>query len=172
LKFEPSELPKISNHQGDELVLSKDALLELMMAVLAKGRGFRFKAKGWSMIPFIRDGDVITVDPITSEPCQLGQVVAFRSTDERCLVVHRIVARTDAGYLIQGDNAMNESDGIIRHEQLLGQVSRVERNGRRIWLGQGPGRVFIAWLSRGGYLAHLRLSLMGLRDKIRKLLPR
>jgi signal peptidase I len=170
LKFEPLVPPKITKQQGDELILSKESLLGLMTAVLGKGRAFRFKAKGWSMTPFIRDGDVITVDPIASEPCQVGQVVAFRSTDERCLVVHRIIARTGAGYLIQGDYALYESDGIVRHEQLLGQVSRVERDGRRIWLGQGPGRVFIAWLSRRGYLVHFRLSLMCLRDKLRKLL--
>jgi phage repressor protein C with HTH and peptisase S24 domain len=128
-----------------------------MTAVLATGHAFRFKAKGWSMTPFIRDGDVISIVPITMDRCRLGEVVAFTRPETGHLVVHRIIGGTGRDYLIQGDSAVDETDGIISHDQLLGKVSRVERDGRCIWLGQGLGRVFIAWLSRRGYLAHLRL---------------
>ena len=45
------------------LSLSGEALIELMRAVLARGLPFRFAARGFSMAPFIRDGDVISVSP-------------------------------------------------------------------------------------------------------------
>ena len=172
MKFDPLGKPELSGSRGDEMFLSRGALLELMTAVLSKGCSFRFKAKGWSMTPFIRDGDVIKVDPINAHPLQVGQVVAFHSADERCLVVHRIIARTDTGYLIQGDSAMGESDGIVRQDQLLGQVSRVDREGRRVWLGQGPGRGVVAWLSRRGHLARLRMGWNAWVARIRKLLSK
>lgn len=172
MKFNALGKPELSGSRGDEISLSKGALLELMTAVLSRGCSFRFRAKGWSMIPFIRDGDVITVDPISSRPCPLGQVVAFNSSDERGLVVHRIIARTDAGYLIQGDSAMGETDGIVRHDQLLGRVSRVERDGRRVWLGQGPERGAVAWLSRAGHLARLRMGWNAWVARLRRLLSK
>ena len=39
-------------------------LLELSQAILEKGNSIRFQAKGWSMRPFIQDGDFIIVSPV------------------------------------------------------------------------------------------------------------
>lgn len=172
MKLDVREKPELSGSRADEISLSREALLDLMTAVLARGRAFRFKARGWSMTPFIRDGDVITIVPIVGDRCRLGDVVAFTHPETGRLVVHRIIDRMDADYLIQGDSSLGETDGIIRHDQLLGQVSGVERNGRRVWLGIGAERKVIAWLSRRMVLARFRLGLVCLREKIRKLLSK
>ena len=49
---------------GGELSLPSPALLELLRAVLGKGRPFRFRASGPSMSPCICDGDVILIVPL------------------------------------------------------------------------------------------------------------
>ncbi len=123
---------------------------ELMAAVLARGAPFRFQASGWSMLPFICDGDVITLSPPPAR-LRLGDVAAFVNPYTDRLTVHRVIARQGAGYLIRGDNTPSQ-DGLISHAAILGCVTRVERRGRAMRLGLGPERLPIAVLSRCDWL--------------------
>lgn len=108
------------------------------------------------MTPFIRDGDVITVAPLQlTLPC-IGEVVAFVRPKEGNLVVHRVIARRGRTVLIQGDNGLDYADGLIPQENILGRVTRIERNGHNVWVGLGPERYLIAWLSRTTLLIPLR----------------
>ena len=111
------------------------------------------------MAPFIRDGDVITVYPFQHTLPDVGEVVAFTYPEEEKLVVHRVVDRHQTEIFVQGDNVPEFSDGIIPAEDLLGRVTRIERNGHDIWLGLGPERIVIAWLSRVRLLVPLRYWL-------------
>ena len=72
--------PRLFVVKAHELPLSGQALLELMRAVLARGVPFRFCARGWSMAPFIRDGDVITVSRFRHDLPDIGEVVAFNES--------------------------------------------------------------------------------------------
>jgi len=128
-----------------------------MRAILDKDIPCRFEARGFSMRPFILDGDKVTVSPRPREEINPGDVVAYCQPKEGGLVVHRVVARSQAGYQVQGDNAL-EGDGLISPEQLLGLVTRVERRGRTVRLGQGPERRLIAWLARRDLLRPLLFS--------------
>ena len=149
------EDPRLFVVKAPELPISGHALSELMRAVLAKGVPFRFCARGWSMAPFIRDGDVITVVPLQRAEPGVGQVVAFTRPGEGNVVVHRVVARRGSDSLIQGDAVSGCTDGIIPPENLLGRLERIERNGRDVWMGLGPERYAIAWLSRTRWLIPL-----------------
>jgi hypothetical protein len=133
------------------LALSGPGLLEFIEAVLAKGAQFRFRARGFSMHPFIQDGDVITVLPLDGHAPKPGEVVAFCHPQTQKLVVHRVLAAFAEGCVIRGDSA-SEADGFISLENVLGTVGRVEREGRQVRLGLGPERRLIAWLSRHNLL--------------------
>ena len=137
-------------HAG-ELSLPGPALLELLQAVLGRGRSFRFQAKGSSMSPCIRDGDVIQVAPATAATPRLGQVVACVPPGRRGPVVHRVIARRGSRFLTKGDNICR-ADGLLARSSILGVVTRVERNGEPVPAGLGPERIAIAWLSRRGTL--------------------
>ncbi len=113
------------------------------------------------MAPFIRDGDVITISPLQHTLPGLGDVVAFVRHPVGNLVVHRVVARHAKTWFIQGDNEPECADGIIPVEDLLGRVTRIERDGRDMWLGLGPERFLIAWLSRTRRLIPLRDRFSG-----------
>ncbi len=126
---------------------------ELMEAVLARGAPFRFQASGFSMFPFIRDDDLITIAP-RPERIRSGEVVAFVNPCGAKLTVHRVVQVLRAGYLLQGDN-LPEPDGVVPHDDILGRVIRVEHCGQRMWLGLGFERAAIAFLSRRGWLIPL-----------------
>jgi hypothetical protein len=138
------------------LSVSGPALIDLMQPVLAEGRSLRFCAKGWSMAPFVRDGDVICVSPLSQAGPSVGEVVAFIRADTGQLVVHRVIAREGESYAIRGDNTPGMGDGAVRRQNILGRVTSVTRNGREVGLGLGPERRLIALLSRAGWLLPLR----------------
>ncbi|MBI2440282.1 MAG: S24/S26 family peptidase [Lentisphaerae bacterium] len=131
---------------------------DLLSATLERNLPCRFRARGFSMAPVIRDGDVIMVCPITSRPPQLGDVIAFRHPATQALRVHRIIASRRDGYLLRGDSAQ-QADGLIRAEQVLGLVTQVEHNGARKRFGFGRERLLLALLSRLGLLSLARLSV-------------
>lgn len=124
-----------------------------MQAVLARGALFHFRAKGLSMSPFIKNGDSITIAPLSREHPSVGKVVAFIQPETAGLVIHRIIARQGPAFLIQGDNTAGQPDGWVQPQAILGCVIRVERDGRRLYLGLGPERYLVAFLSRNGWLA-------------------
>ena len=137
-----------------ELSLSGPALKELMQAVLRKNMPFRFRASGFSMAPFLKDGDLLTVIPFPDPPPGLGDVVAFLHPINGRLAIHRIVARNKAGYRLKGD-AADAADGMTPQANIIGIVRKVERNGHKVLLGLGFERFLIAFLSDKGLLSHL-----------------
>ena len=144
--------------KGGELNLPGLALIELLRAVLDKGAPFRFQAKGFSMSPFIHDGDVVTIAPLSDTVLRRGDIVAFINPHTQGLAVHRVVEKRGDSFLIKGDNAP-ETDGLIREADILGRVTGVERGGKSVYLGLGPERFVIALLNRRGLLFSVLLPL-------------
>jgi hypothetical protein len=145
----------VARTEAGELSISGKELSELMRDALARGATFRFRARGWSMAPFIRDGDTLTVSPPAPREPSVGQVVAFVRPGTGQLLVHRVIAAAPRGYDIQGDNAPGTLDVSVPLEEILGWVTRVTRDGRDVRLGLGPERRLIALLSRAGWLQPL-----------------
>jgi len=143
--------------------LSGKALVELLRAVIENGKPFRFRASGFSMYPFIRNQDILTISPLSPCSPRLGNVVAFIHPETGRLVVHRVVGRMGESYLTKGDNS-SEMDGAISKSNILGHVSHVERGGRSISLCLGPESVVIAFLSYKNLLCpalHISGGLFG-----------
>ena len=146
-------LSPITNHSTQ--LLSGDVLPELVREILSKDVKCRFQAKGHSMYPFIKDGDVVTISSLPGSSPRLGDVVAFNHPEAGKLVIHRIVRKKGDSFLARGENTF-EADGLIEKRDILGFVTRVERKGRRVLTGLGPERLLIAFLSRSGFLLPLR----------------
>lgn len=155
--------PQLQVVKAGAISLSGRALLELMQAVLAKNVPFRFCARGWSMAPFINDGDVITVTPFQHKKPGIGEVLAFVHPESGKLVVHRAIARRADAFLTRGDSVGDQSDDMVPIQNLLGRVTHIERNKKSVFLGLGPERYLIAWLSRARLLVPLRGWLAGCR---------
>lgn len=143
--------PSLRVRAGRELPLSGEDLLGLLSQVLAKGARFRFRASGYSMSPFIRDGDVITIRSCEKTNVRKGAVAAYVRPQDGHLAVHRIVGRTDAGFVLKGDHALI-ADHSVAPTGIMGVVDRVERNGRRVRLGLGPEKGLVAFLSARGLI--------------------
>jgi hypothetical protein len=150
-----------------ELSLSGASLTALMSSVLAKGKAFRFRAKGSSMSPFVKDGDVITISPLSAGELRTGEVVAFLHPKTGHVAVHRIVRAAPDSFLLRGDNSQ-DADGALTRERILGIVTEVVRDGRMIEPAPARWRPAIAFLSRTGGLARalgLLRRLAGRRGK-------
>jgi hypothetical protein len=126
------------------------ALAERMRAVLADGKPFRFRARGLSMSPFIKDGDVLTMAPLAGGALRTGDIAAFPHPATGRVTVHRVVRERAGLYDLKGDNADEVEQGLAR-ERILGLVVRVERDGATVRLG-GRGDAVVAKLSRSGLL--------------------
>jgi hypothetical protein len=132
-------------------------LVEIIRAIIAQGAPLRLKVKGFSMSPFIRDGDILTISPLLNRGAGFGRPVAFIQPRTGMLHIHRVIGKSGGRYLIKGDN-IPKPDGLFLKESILGYVSRIERNGRVLSSGLAPARYIIGLLSRG-YLLSLLLFL-------------
>ena len=110
-------------------------LLELSKDIFRKGKSARFQAKGWSMRPFIRDGDFIVVSPIENSSIKTGNVVFYLTTENK-VIVHRVIKKYKKDkdnritMLIKGD-ATFSSPEKVEMQNVLGKVVAVERNGQK-----------------------------------------
>jgi hypothetical protein len=152
--------------KGKGLSLSGDALIELMKAVHAKNLPFRFHAEGFSMSPFLKDGDIITVSPLGESILCRGDIVAFVHPLTKKPVVHRIMLKEGGFLKIRGDSASSD-DGLIPEANILGRVTTVERCGKKKYLGLGPEKYLIALLSDRSLLTGLLSKLSGIRNAVR-----
>ena len=89
---------------------------------LAEGQCVKMSLKGTSMLPTLREEDVLLLEPLTGEP-QEGEVLLFRYAGGH--VVHRFLRRDGENYILQGDN--NIGIESVHRGDLLARVVSVER---------------------------------------------
>jgi hypothetical protein len=145
-----ADKPGLKVVRGRELSLSGESLLGLLEAVLARGVPFRFLARGFSMSPLIRDGDILTVAPRGEARLRPGDTVAFINPLNGKPAVHRIIRLDREFIVVKGDNVA-EPDGLISGKDILGVVTSVERGGKKVRFGLGVERRLIAFFSSRGF---------------------
>ncbi|HUT25764.1 MAG TPA: S24/S26 family peptidase, partial [Sumerlaeia bacterium] len=112
----------------------REMALPLVRDLLGSGRSVRLAACGWSMRPFLRDGDVVEIAPATISGLRRGDVAAVAASpdedagpgSEDDLIVHRFVRREGARLVLQGD-ACPAPDAPVPESALLGRVVVRER---------------------------------------------
>jgi hypothetical protein len=122
----------------------------LLRAALQQGASLRFAAAGFSMDPFIKDGDVVTVAPLPPR-LKPGQVAAAISPANGLVIIHRVVQIAEGKAQLKGDN-LGKPDGWVRGDALLGIVAGVERGGAAWELGITKHAALVARLSRWNVL--------------------
>jgi signal peptidase I len=137
-----------------EMVFTESALLDLIRDLLRERNSVRYTARGFSMAPFIKDGDVLTIAPLNGSRPKRGDVVAFTPGRGSKLIIHRVIGKKGERYIIKGDS-LGAVDGLFPEEDLLGKVKRVERRGKDIILGLGPEKFLLALLTRSRLLIPL-----------------
>jgi uncharacterized repeat protein (TIGR01451 family) len=123
--------------------------------LLAKGLALRFRARGQSMQPAVRDGEPIEVHPAPPEALRPGDILLTQGDDG--FKAHRLVAlgRDPSVFLTRGDSGC----GVDPRGQgrILGKVIAVERNGHRIGL-EGRSKVILQAMGRLAFRARAALE--------------
>jgi signal peptidase I len=154
-----------------DVITDKEAVAGLLTDALRAGHSFSFRAGGFSMSPFIKDGDLITVSPFGNIQPGRGDIVAFLDAANNGLTVHRIIQKQGIDFIMKGDNT-RVADMPVSDSNLLGRVTGIRRRKAERHLGLGSERGLLAALSRAGILMPLmrltRLLLLPLIIIIKK----
>jgi len=112
-----------------ELSIKHAELSDISTEVLGRGGLFRFKAHGSSMYPFIRDGDVLTIQTVEIEKLNRGDVVLYRSAGDR-VVAHRVVGKNATNgqwvLMMRGDSGLSTNEQVPA-DHVLGRVMSIQR---------------------------------------------
>lgn len=122
--------------------------------LLAEGLRVRFRARGRSMLPAVRDGECVTVAPVAVARVALGDILLCAT--RRGPIAHRVTAIAHAAdgvlrFALRGDASL-EADAPVTAQQVRGRLESVEREGRVISLVIQGGA-----LGRALFTARLRL---------------
>jgi signal peptidase len=101
----------------------------LRKEIISQGRSVQIVASGYSMYPFLRKGDLLTVEPVPMETIKLGDIVVFESEEK--WIAHRVIRiRNGAGgleFLLRGDTC-TAFDPVVNVRNYIGYISSYERN--------------------------------------------
>lgn len=140
-----------------DFLIESDEFGDIVGDILQKCQRLRFKVRGGSMRPFIKDEDIVEVQKVPLDNLTRGDVVLCRLIYGR-LVVHRVIRANQEHIWIQGD-ALLYPDGSIPRANVLGRIVALTRNGKHFdlsdskttllvsgWLALAPARRFLTRL--------------------------
>ena len=113
--------------------------------LVTAGLSFRFQARGRSMLPTIRDGEILHVQPVDTATIRVADLVLFK--DGAGFKAHRIVQRRRNDVFVTRGDAGLEPDNAIRGSQIMGKIIAKEcvETGRVVGLdGLMPRMKFFA----------------------------
>ena len=123
--------------------IENDILLGEICILLSEGKRVKLRAKGNSMMPFIRgDEDTLILAPISA--LSKGDVVLARIKGKR-YVIHRIIGLNDEKIILMGDGNLYETEECSRSD-IYGKVEYIIRNHKEYDLSSSSSRfTAIVW---------------------------
>lgn len=113
---------------------ARHVVVDLVEDLIRDGRLVRIRVTGRSMLPWLRDGEVVTLRRMARGTGRLGDLLLFRNRSGS-MVLHRVVGRKgiidgSRRYLLKGDS-LARPDDPVHDEQIIGKVVAVSRRSRR-----------------------------------------
>ena len=145
--------------------IPNDTFFACVEAELAEGRPVRFRLKGNSMFPLLRNGkDVVVLEKCSFESLKRMDVVLFRYRGKH--VLHRIIRREGERLLIQGDGSIVAKEEC-KVDDVVGKVVQICRSSGKVlsvdsWQWRIPSRLWRGlgflrtWLLRGVHILFLK----------------
>lgn len=137
------------------------------------GTAIRFTANGSSMLPLIKDGDLLLIVPVSSDQIKFGDVLLFVN-DFGSLLAHRVIRMQKQGndriFEMRSDQAQS-ADGWVTTDRILGRLEAFDHAGRSFYVNRIDIRALSLLLAlRGRYklISKIQLPLI---QKMLKLLP-
>lgn len=128
-----------------EISLNHNEFTELSTNILSQEGSLNIKVHGFSMYPFIRNGDIISIHPCNASFLRLGDVALYH-VDRKKLVAHRIVGKhIQHGqiFLRMCADATLDYNEWIPACNVLGKIVSIQREQKVLHLDKG----FLRFLS-------------------------
>ena len=96
-------------------------------------RGFgraRIRVQGTSMLPSLRPGDEIELQPASAHEIRIGDVIAYRRAGR--LFVHRVIKKNSPRELVTRGDTLAQPDAPVSESEVFGLVSAVQRDGKGV----------------------------------------
>lgn len=109
------------------------SLKNLYLSLLKEGKPIYMNAWGWSMFPFIKNGDRIKIEPIANSEIEVGDIVAVDMKNDTgpWFFVHRVVKISLSDkqriYITKGDAAGSGHDKPVTINLIVGRVTEIIR---------------------------------------------
>jgi hypothetical protein len=136
-----------SNTKTQEVEGLPQLFAEVCTDLLKHGFSVTFRAPGRSMHPTIRDGEIITAEPVAPGRLKWGEIALYRAGE--VLLAHRVVRLRrgdgDPHLLVRGD-APGAQDERVTAGQILGRVVCTVRGEESLRLSTAKARIL--WLLR------------------------
>lgn len=101
---------------------------------IAAGESVRIRAKGNSMLPFIRDAkDEIVLEKPNEQSFQKGSLLLVQLKDQR-YIMHRVKKIDDKRILLHGDGNLSKFE-ICTRQDVIAEVTSIIKNSREIKQG-------------------------------------
>lgn len=195
LNYQHSTQSPLLNPRGSALISpslilnTQHIFIDVSTELLRRGQSVRFRAPGLSMHPAIKEGETITVVPISPFNIKRGDILLYLAG--RKVIAHRLVGiekkKGDSSnqsstqypaqsptqsskyrprlFLLRGD-ASAICDEPVEAQQILGKVVSVERDGRSINLCSIKARILHNARMWASYFKRLILRPLRKRDQI------
>jgi len=108
------------------------------LEALKRGRPIALYVRGISMYPYIKDYDLLNIEPLADSDVCTGDVVMVNrsAAGTGSFFIHRLVRTKKTGnalsFYTKGDNAGLSLEGPFERTQIVGRVIRVARKGRHV----------------------------------------
>jgi len=110
----------------------------LRKEIIRQGRSVQIFASGYSMFPFLRKGDLLTVEPVPMETIKRGDIVVFEMEEK--WIAHRVIKIRNSTkaleFLLRGDTCM-AFDPVVDKENFIGSVQVFTRKNSKKVLSKG-----------------------------------
>jgi signal peptidase I len=110
------------------------------------------------MFPFLRKGDLLTVEPVTMETIKRGDIVVFESEEK--WIAHRVIkirnSKEDLEFLLRGDTCM-AFDPVVKKANYVGTVRVFKRRNLIKQVKEGQRGVWNSIISNCGLLYNIPL---------------
>jgi signal peptidase I len=109
----------------------------LRKKLIENNHSVKIEASGYSMFPFMRNGDVQTISPVPMEDIQIGDVVVYERNNN--WISHRVIdiqtTNNETTLTLRGDTSQ-QIDPPVTKENYIGKTVSFERNGKTIILDE------------------------------------
>lgn len=133
-------MPANGKRRKTDMENAQRNIASLIFLMHEANREVSLDVKGNSMLPFLAQGDRVTVCPVRPEELSMGDVLLFRQNGQ--LIVHRLVGKKRIGaaylYCQKGDNLSGWS--WISGEDIIGRVTSFGHSDAKADMAASPWR--------------------------------